>query len=93
MFTERSETKLEILDNGVINVTVLTHYFKNDAKIGEDNWGCCLEPIPVYLEYAKTILDDYYYNIVKTAWTDDVMAQYAKNLESKSLLSNQERVY
>lgn len=76
MFTEEKETKLEILDDGRINVVVITHYLKDGMAVGQDNWGCCLEPHPAYLDYAKEILDDYYMNIVKSVWTDEVMNKY-----------------
>ena len=46
MFTENSETKLELFDDGRINVTIITHYLKDGVEIGQDNWGCCLEPHP-----------------------------------------------
>lgn len=82
MFKETSETKLELLDDGRINVVIITHYFKDDVEIGQDNWGCCMEPQQPYLEYAKTILNDYYYNIVQTAWTEEVMSAYKQKLET-----------
>lgn len=76
MFTEKEETKLEILNDGKINVTIIKHYFKNDVEIGQDNWGCCLEPHIAYLEYAESFLDPYYINIIKSVWTNEVMTNY-----------------
>lgn len=90
MFTEEKVTKLELLNDGRINVVVITHYLKDGMEIGQDNWGCCLEPNKAHLEHAKTILDDYYYNIVKTAWTEDVMARYAERLSTQSYFSGQQ---
>ena len=51
---KKEETKLEILNDGKNNVTIIKHYFKNDVEIGQDNWGCCLEPHIAYLEYAES---------------------------------------
>lgn len=81
MITEQAETKMEFLDDGRINVTIITHYLKDDKEIGQDNWGCCLEPHPAYLDYAREILSDYHYNIVKTAWTSEVISTYAQRGE------------
>lgn|GEM_PF-6087402 len=81
MFTENSETKLELFDDGRINVTIITHYLKDGVEIGQDNWGCCLEPHPAYLEYAEIFLDEYYMNIVRASWTDGVMEAYATKQE------------
>lgn len=80
MFTETQETRLEILPDGKINVTVITYYFKNGLEIGQDNWGCCLEPHPAYLAYAEEILDEHYINIIRTAWSEDVMNAYARKM-------------
>ena len=82
MFTEQPEIKMEILDDGRVNVTIITNYFKNGIKVGSDNWGCCLEPNLAYLEYASTLLDEYHLNILRSVWTEEVMANYAKNLEN-----------
>lgn len=81
MFTEESQVELKILDDGKINVTIITSYYKDGVKKGEDNWGCCLEPNLAYLEYAATILDEYHVNIIRSVWTDDVISKYQKNLE------------
>lgn len=81
MMTEESEIKLEILDDGRVNITIITNYLKDGIKKGEDNWGCCLEPNPAYLEYASTILDEYHINILRAVWTEDVMSAYARKLE------------
>lgn len=77
MITEQPETRLEFLDDGRVNVTIITHYFKGDKEIGQDNWGCCLEPHAAYLDYAKEVLSEYHYNIVKTAWTNEVIEKYS----------------
>ena len=39
---KKEETKLEILNDGKNNVTIIKHYFKNDVEIGQDNWGVLL---------------------------------------------------
>lgn len=81
MFTEEPEIKMEILDDGKVNITIITNYLKNGVKVGEDNWGCCLEPHLAYLDYASTILDEYHLNILRNVWTQDVMDSYARKLE------------
>lgn len=89
MFTEEQETKLEILNDGKINVIVITHYLKDGVEIGQDNWGCCLEPHPAYLEYAKQILNEYYFNIIKAVWTNEVIELYQEKIESnQAVLEN-----
>lgn len=80
MFTEKQEVRLEILDDGKINVVIIKHYLKDGQEIGQDNWGCCLEPHPAYLAYAEEILDEYYMNIIRTAWSEDVMSAYARKM-------------
>lgn len=80
MFNETKETKLEILDNGCVNVTIITRYFKNNVEIGNENWGSCLEPHPAHLEYAAEFLDEYYLNILRATWTDEVMATFKAKL-------------
>ena len=78
MFTESSETQMTILDDGRVNITIITHYFKDGVEIGQDNWGCCLEPHPAYLEYAETFLDERQMNAVRALWTDEVMEAFAE---------------
>lgn len=82
MFTEQPEIKMEILDDGKVNLTIITNYLKNGVKVGEDNWGCCLEPSLAYLEYASTLLDEYHLNILRSVWTEEVIAKYEENLEN-----------
>ena len=53
-------------------------YFKDGVEIGQDNWGCCLEPHPAYLEYAETFLDERQMNAVRALWTDEVMEAFAE---------------
>ena len=83
MFTEEQEVRLEILDDGKINVIIIKHYLKDGQEIGQENWGCCLEPHIAYLEYAKTILSDYHINIIQQVWTPEVMEKYTNNLISR----------
>lgn len=83
MFTEKNETKLEILEDGKVNVTIIKYYFRDGHEIGRDNWGCCLEPHPAYLEYASQFLSEYYMNIIKQAWTDEVMTSYQTKYYNK----------
>lgn len=80
MFTEKAETRLEILDNGIINVTIVKYYFKDGMQIGMDNWGCCLEPTPIHLMHAETFLDEYHMNIVRATWSEKIMTEFAKSL-------------
>lgn len=83
MFTEEQETRLEILNDGRINVTVIKHYFKDGLEIGQDNWGCCLEPHIAYLQYAETFLDEYHMGIVRATWTDEVMKSYEEKTSQR----------
>lgn len=89
MFTEEQETKLEILNDGKINVIVITHYLKDGVEIGQDNWGCCLEPHPAYLEYAESFLDEYYINIIRNVWTEEVFKKYEAKMEQQKMVYNQ----
>lgn len=82
MFTEEQEIEMNILNDGRVNLTIIKNYLKDGIKVGSDCWGCCLEPHPAYLEYAKQILNDHYFNIVKTAWTDEVIELYQQKIES-----------
>lgn len=81
MFTEEPEIKMEIMDDGRVNITIITNYYKDGVKIGEDNWGCCLEPNLAYLEYAEEFLDEYHLNILRSVWTEKVMNTYARKME------------
>lgn len=87
MFTEESQVELKILDDGKVNVTIITSFYKDGIKKGEENWGCCLEPNLAYLEYAGTILDEYHLNILRSVWTQEVMDKYAKSLEDNAYTS------
>lgn len=85
MFTEEPEIKMEIMDDGRVNVTIITNYYKDGIKKGEDNWGCCLEPNLAYLEYASDFLDEYHLNIIRSVWTEGVVSKYEKNLEDRRI--------
>lgn len=76
MFTESQDVVLTILKDGFINIAIVKHYFKDGVEIGQEDWGCCLEPHPAYLEYAETFLDVYYINIIKSVWTEEVVNAY-----------------
>ena len=80
MFTESQDVSLTILNGGFINVTIVKHYFKDGVEIGQEDWGCCLEPHPAYLEHAETFLDNYYINIIKSVWTEEVINAYMTSL-------------
>lgn len=82
MITETKETNLTILNGGIINVMIITHYLKDGNEIGQESWGCCLEPHPAYLEQAEEILDPYHLNIVKAAWSDEIMMAYNNSAQT-----------
>ena len=82
MFTEKIDTKLEFLESGLVNVILTTHFFKGENKIGQDVWMCCLEPNQASLQHIESILSEYHVNIIKTAWTDEVIEAYEASLTS-----------
>lgn len=79
MIREEKDTRLEFLDNGVVNVVIITRYLKGENEIGSENWGCCLEPHPAHLEHARTFLSDYHIGILETAWTEEVISNRANS--------------
>ena len=78
MFTEDKRTELHVSDNGVILVTIITSYYRNGNKIGEEHWQQAMVPDPVYVKIAENILDEYHLNIVRSVWTDEVMQKFAE---------------
>ena len=38
LFTEEKHTELHIGNDGVITVHIITSYYKDKVKIGEDHW-------------------------------------------------------
>ena len=71
--------QLEILENGIIQLLVQTVYFKEDgSELTRENWRTTL--MPTDIEYAKELLDEYYLNIVKAVWTDEVVEAYVLKL-------------
>lgn len=77
MFTETDDTTLTILKDGKVNVTVIKRYYKDGTEIGNENWGCCLEPTNVYKERARMMLSDYHMNILNAVWTPEIIEAYA----------------
>lgn len=68
--------QLEILEDGAIQLLIQTIYFKEDgAELTRENWRTVL--IPGNFERAEELLDDYYMNIVRAVWTNDIVENYA----------------
>lgn len=78
LFTEEKQTELHIGNDGVITVHIITSYYKDKVKIGEDHWQQAMVPDPVYVNIAGQILDEYHLNIVRSVWTDEVMQKFAE---------------
>lgn len=69
--------KLEILENGIIQLLVQTVYFKSSGEeLTRENWRTTL--LPGDFERAKELLDDYHYNIINSVWTSEVVTAYAR---------------
>lgn len=69
--------KLEILENGIIQLLVQTVYFKaNGEELTRENWRTTL--LPGDFDRAKELLDDYHYNIINSVWTSEVVTAYAR---------------
>ncbi len=86
MFTEEKDTFLQVMPNKFIKVTIVSSYFKNSVKIGEETWQCIVEPNKASIENAKTFLDDYYMNIVYNVFTDEVMEAYALSYQNEETI-------
>ena len=76
MFTEEKQTELHIGSDGVITVSIITSYYRNNVKIGEEHWQQAMTPGPVYMNIAEELLDEYHLNIVRSVWTDEVMRKF-----------------
>lgn len=76
MFTEEKQTELHINNNGVITVSIITSYYRNDVKIGEEHWQQAMTPGPVYMNIAEELLDEYHLNIVRSVWTQEVIQKF-----------------
>lgn len=73
--------RLEILEQGVIQLLISTIYFKEDgSELTRENWRTVL--MPNELERAKELLDEYHLDIVKAVWTKEVVAEYEKLVAS-----------
>ena len=83
MFTEEKDTFLQVMPNKFIKVTIVSSYFKNNVKIGEETWQCIVEPRQASIENAKTFLDDYYMNIVNSVFTEEVKEAYLTKMTSE----------
>lgn len=69
--------KIEILENGIIQLLVQTVYFKtNGEELTRENWRTTL--LPGDFDRAKELLDDYHYNIINSVWTSEVVTAYAR---------------
>ena len=70
--------RLEILENGSIQLLIQTVYYKdNGVELTRENWRTVLNPGDY--ERVDELLDDYHANIVRAAWTDEVVAMYVNN--------------
>ena len=58
MFTEEKQTELHIGSDGVITVSIITSYYRNNVKIGEEHWQQAMTPDPVYMNIAEELLDE-----------------------------------
>ena len=76
MFTEEKQTELHINSDGVVTVSIITSYYRNNVKIGEEHWQQAMTPDPVYMNIAEELLDEYYLNIIRSVWTDEVMQKF-----------------
>ena len=75
---------LEILENGVIQVLIQTVYYKEDgSELTRENWRCVLTPND--LERAEELLPEYYLNIVKSVWTEEVVEAYKVKMAEQEL--------
>ncbi len=69
--------RLEILENGIIQLLIQTVYFKSSGEeLTRENWRTTL--LPGDFERAKKLLDDYHYNIINSVWTSEVVTTYAR---------------
>lgn len=76
MFTEDKRTELHISDNGIIIITIITSYYRDGNKIGEDHWQQAMVPDPVYVKIAEELLDEYHLNIIRSVWTEEVIQKF-----------------
>ena len=76
MFTEEKQTELHIGSDGVITVSIITCYYRNNVKIGEEHWQQAMTPGPVYMNIAEELLDEYHLNIVRSVWTEEVIQKF-----------------
>lgn len=75
---------LEILEDGIIQVLIQTVYYKEDgSELTRENWRCVLTPND--LERAEELLPEYYLNIVKQVWTEEVVTTYQLKLLEQEL--------
>ncbi len=75
---------LEILEDGVIQLLIQTVYYKEDgSELTRENWRCVLTPND--LERAEELLPEYYLNIVKSVWTEEVVEAYQLRLLEQEL--------
>lgn len=84
MFTEEKKTELHISSDGIITVSIITSYYRNNVKIGEDHWQQAMIPDPVYMNIAEKLLDEYHLNIIRSVWTEEVVEKFKNNQEIKS---------
>lgn len=75
---------LEILEDGMIQLLIQTVYYKEDgSELTRENWRCVLTPND--LERAEELLPEYYLNIVKSVWTEEVVKAYQLRLLEQDL--------
>ena len=75
---------LEILEDGIIQVLIQTVYYKEDgSELTRENWRCVLTPND--LERAEELLPEYYLNIVKLVWTEEVVEAYKVKMAEQEL--------
>ena len=73
---------LEILEHGMIQLLIQTVYYKKDgSELTRENWRTVLTPLD--LEYAEELLPEYYLDIVKQAWTKEVVELYQLKQKEK----------
>ena len=71
--------RLEILENGIIQLLVQTVYFKSSGEeLTRENWRTTL--LPGDFDRAKGLLDDYHLNIVRSVWTNEVIKTYTRSM-------------
>lgn len=72
----KKEYSIEILENGIIQLLVQTIYLRDDeTEIVRDNWRTILEP-GQYDKVEELGLEEYHLNIIKAAWTNEVIELY-----------------